>query len=87
MSGSVLLLGMATAVALLLAIVSLGAYRRTEKMGLLFVGLAFSLLAIRSLLLFIAIHSQSVRDSLLDWKLAALELLAMLLLAGSLARR
>ena len=74
LDAALLMLGMATAVAMLLAGISLTAWRRTGKKGLMFVGFAFSLLAIRSLLLFLAIHEISIRDALLDWRLAGLEL-------------
>ena len=84
---TVTLLGATSTVAFTLVIISVLAWRRSRSQGMLFVACAFSLIALRTLLLFLASWSQSLQATLLDWRLALLELIALMLLAATLARR
>tara|TARA_Y100001968_G_C19023040_1_gene556071 strand:- start:276 stop:545 length:270 start_codon:yes stop_codon:yes gene_type:complete len=84
---TVTLLGATSTVAITLVVISVLAWRRNKSQGMLFVACAFSLIALRVLLLFFASWSQSLQATLLDWRLALLELIALMLLAATLARR
>ena len=69
---TVTLLGATSTVAITLAVISVLAWRRNSSQGMLLIACAFSLISLRILLLFFASWSQSLQETLLDWRLALL---------------
>ena len=84
---TVILLGATSAIALTLVVVAGLSWRRDNTNTMLLVSCAFGLIALRSILLFSASWAQSLQATLLDWRLAILELAALVLLAATLVRR
>jgi len=84
---TVILLGATSAIALTLVVVAGLSWRRDNTNTMLLVSCAFGLIALRSILLFSVSWAQSLQATLLDWRLAILELAALVLLAATLARR